>query len=181
MPFYVTGASDAAFALPCWPVCCGSGDTRPSPDRRSVRPLKDHHFCRRAAARWPASSMTRSSFPTDEAARKLLFLAIRNAGIHWRRTTEMDCRSRAICHSVRLHLYKVLERSLTLFKRETPPFASGLTGPRRQSSRPRDRPCRSAVRSGRTPCGKPGPTYKGCGRARSPQRPAHHLPRAPPP
>ncbi len=28
---------------------------------------------------------TRGSFPTDEAALKLLFLAIRNAGVHWRR------------------------------------------------------------------------------------------------
>lgn len=28
---------------------------------------------------------TRGSFPTDEAATKLLFLALRNAGIHWRR------------------------------------------------------------------------------------------------
>jgi hypothetical protein len=28
---------------------------------------------------------TRGSFPTDEAALKLLFLAIRNAGLHWRR------------------------------------------------------------------------------------------------
>jgi hypothetical protein len=27
---------------------------------------------------------TRGSFPTDEAALKLLFLAIRNAGLHWR-------------------------------------------------------------------------------------------------
>jgi transposase-like protein len=31
---------------------------------------------------------TRGSFPTDEAALKLLFLAIRNAGIHWRRPVE---------------------------------------------------------------------------------------------
>lgn len=28
---------------------------------------------------------TRSSFPTDEAAMKLLYLAIQNAGVHWRR------------------------------------------------------------------------------------------------
>ena len=28
---------------------------------------------------------TRGSFPTDEAATKLLYLAIRNAGVHWRR------------------------------------------------------------------------------------------------
>jgi transposase-like protein len=28
---------------------------------------------------------TRGSFPTDEAAMKLLYLAIRNAGVHWRR------------------------------------------------------------------------------------------------
>ena len=28
---------------------------------------------------------TRGSFPTDEAALKLLFLAIRNAGVRWRR------------------------------------------------------------------------------------------------
>jgi hypothetical protein len=28
---------------------------------------------------------TRGSFPTDEAAIKLLYLAIQNAGIHWRR------------------------------------------------------------------------------------------------
>ncbi|MHC2391498.1 transposase-like protein [Bradyrhizobium liaoningense] len=28
---------------------------------------------------------TRGSFPNDEAAMKLLYLAIRNAGIHWRR------------------------------------------------------------------------------------------------
>jgi putative transposase len=31
---------------------------------------------------------TRGSFPTDEAALKLLFLAIRNAGLHWRRPVE---------------------------------------------------------------------------------------------
>jgi len=31
---------------------------------------------------------TRGSFPNDEAALKLLFLAIRNAGIHWRRPIE---------------------------------------------------------------------------------------------
>jgi putative transposase len=31
---------------------------------------------------------TRGSFPNDEAATKLLFLAIRNAGIHWRRPVE---------------------------------------------------------------------------------------------
>jgi putative transposase len=31
---------------------------------------------------------TRGSFPTDEAALKLLFLAIRNAGIKWRRPVE---------------------------------------------------------------------------------------------
>ena len=30
----------------------------------------------------------RGSFPTDEAALKLLFLAIRNAGLHWRRPIE---------------------------------------------------------------------------------------------
>jgi len=31
---------------------------------------------------------TRGSFPNDEAAIKLLFLAIRNAGVHWRRPIE---------------------------------------------------------------------------------------------
>lgn len=31
---------------------------------------------------------TRGSFPSDEAASKLLFLAIRNAGVHWRRPIE---------------------------------------------------------------------------------------------
>ena len=31
---------------------------------------------------------TRGSFPSDEAATKLLFLAIRNAGVHWRRPVE---------------------------------------------------------------------------------------------
>src|SRR6516225_4930716 len=31
---------------------------------------------------------TRGSFPTDEAALKLLYLAIRNAGMRWRRSTE---------------------------------------------------------------------------------------------
>ena len=31
---------------------------------------------------------TRGSFPTDEAALKLLFLAIRNAGVKWRRPVE---------------------------------------------------------------------------------------------
>lgn len=31
---------------------------------------------------------TRGSFPSDEAAIKLLFLAIRNAGVHWRRPIE---------------------------------------------------------------------------------------------
>jgi hypothetical protein len=35
---------------------------------------------------------------------------------------------------------------------------------------------RSAVRSGRKPCGKPGPTYKGCGRARSPKGPPTTFP-----
>ena len=33
---------------------------------------------------------TRGSFPTDEAAIKLLFLAIRNAGIHWKRPVEWN-------------------------------------------------------------------------------------------
>ena len=31
---------------------------------------------------------TRGSFPTDEAASKLLYLAIKNAGMHWRRPVE---------------------------------------------------------------------------------------------
>lgn len=31
---------------------------------------------------------TRGSFPTDEAAIKLLFLALRNAGVHWRKPVE---------------------------------------------------------------------------------------------
>ena len=31
---------------------------------------------------------TRGSFPSDEAAAKLLFLAIRNAGIRWRRPVD---------------------------------------------------------------------------------------------
>ena len=31
---------------------------------------------------------THRSYPTDEAALKLLFLAIRNAGVHWRRPVE---------------------------------------------------------------------------------------------
>jgi transposase-like protein len=31
---------------------------------------------------------TRGSFPTDESALKLLYLAIRNAGVHWRRPVE---------------------------------------------------------------------------------------------
>jgi putative transposase len=31
---------------------------------------------------------TRASFPTDEAAFKLLYLAIKNAGVHWRRPIE---------------------------------------------------------------------------------------------
>lgn len=31
---------------------------------------------------------TRGSFPSDEAATKLLFLAIRNAGIRWKRPNE---------------------------------------------------------------------------------------------
>ena len=31
---------------------------------------------------------TRGSFPNDEAAAKLLFLAIRNAGVHWKRPIE---------------------------------------------------------------------------------------------
>jgi putative transposase len=31
---------------------------------------------------------TRGSFPNDEAALKLLFLAIRNAGVRWRRPIE---------------------------------------------------------------------------------------------
>ncbi len=31
---------------------------------------------------------TRGSFPTDEAAMKLLYLAIQNAGVHWRRPVE---------------------------------------------------------------------------------------------
>jgi len=31
---------------------------------------------------------TRGSFPTDEAALKLLYLAIKNAGLHWRRPVE---------------------------------------------------------------------------------------------
>jgi len=31
---------------------------------------------------------TRGSFPTDESAIKLLYLAIQNAGVHWRRPVE---------------------------------------------------------------------------------------------
>ncbi len=31
---------------------------------------------------------TRGSFPSDEAAAKLLFLAIRNAGVRWRRPVD---------------------------------------------------------------------------------------------
>ena len=31
---------------------------------------------------------TRGSFPNDEVAMKLLYLAIQNAGIHWRRPVE---------------------------------------------------------------------------------------------
>jgi putative transposase len=31
---------------------------------------------------------TRGSFPNDEAAMKLLYLAIQNAGVHWRRPIE---------------------------------------------------------------------------------------------
>ena len=31
---------------------------------------------------------TRGSFPSDEAAKQLLLLAIRNAGVHWRRPIE---------------------------------------------------------------------------------------------
>ena len=31
---------------------------------------------------------SRGSFPNDEAALKLLFLAIRNAGVHWKRPIE---------------------------------------------------------------------------------------------
>jgi transposase-like protein len=31
---------------------------------------------------------TRGSLPTDEAATKLLYLAIQNAGVHWRRPVE---------------------------------------------------------------------------------------------
>ncbi|GGI34464.1 hypothetical protein GCM10010987_79510 [Bradyrhizobium guangdongense] len=31
---------------------------------------------------------TRGSFPTDEAALKLLYLALRNAGVYWRRPVE---------------------------------------------------------------------------------------------
>jgi len=31
---------------------------------------------------------TRGSFPNDDAALKLLYLAIRNAGMRWRRSTE---------------------------------------------------------------------------------------------
>src|SRR5579863_4136093 len=37
---------------------------------------------------WRRIIKTRGSFPTDEAALKLLFLAIRNAGVHWRRPVE---------------------------------------------------------------------------------------------
>ena len=34
------------------------------------------------------TSLDSGSFPTDEAALKLLFLAIRNAGVKWRRRVE---------------------------------------------------------------------------------------------
>src|SRR5271165_2015722 len=44
---------------------------------------------------------TRGSFPTDEAALKLLFLAIRNAGLRWRRAVEWTTAMGQICHSVR--------------------------------------------------------------------------------
>jgi putative transposase len=44
---------------------------------------------------------TRGSFPNDEAAMKLLYLAIQNAGIHWRRPIEVDRCHGAVCHPVR--------------------------------------------------------------------------------
>jgi putative transposase len=37
---------------------------------------------------WRKIIKTRGSFPADEAAMTLLFLAIRNAGLHWRRPVE---------------------------------------------------------------------------------------------
>ena len=44
---------------------------------------------------------TRGSFPNDEAALKLLYLAIRNAGMRWRRAIEWTMAMGPICHPVR--------------------------------------------------------------------------------
>jgi len=44
---------------------------------------------------------TRGSFPTDEAALKLLYLAIRNAGVHLAAAGRMDCRDGAVRHPLR--------------------------------------------------------------------------------
>ncbi len=44
---------------------------------------------------------TRGSFPTDEAALKLLYLAIRNAGVHWRRPVEWTAANGPVCHPLR--------------------------------------------------------------------------------
>ena len=44
---------------------------------------------------------TRGSFPNDDAALKLLYLAIKNAGLRWRRGDRMDRRHGPVCHPVR--------------------------------------------------------------------------------
>ena len=45
---------------------------------------------------------TRGSFPNDDAALKLLYLAIKNAGIAVAARRRVDCRHGPVCHSVRL-------------------------------------------------------------------------------
>jgi len=59
-------------------------------DCRVFHPQDDlHHQCGRGAASVVAQDhQERGSFPNDDAALKLLYLAIRNAGMRWRRSTE---------------------------------------------------------------------------------------------
>ena len=75
-----------------WPdLAPGSGARRAvfrlRPEHRKNDP---HHKLRRAAEPLGSRKIikTRGGFPNDEAALKLLYLAIKNAGLRWRRGIE---------------------------------------------------------------------------------------------
>src|SRR5207237_6105280 len=64
----------------------GSTSSRSSPSRRrSAKMIYTTNAVEALNRSLRKIIKTRGTFPNDEAAMKLLYLAIRNAGIHWRR------------------------------------------------------------------------------------------------